>query len=221
MKPCSVTFLLLLGATTVGCAYSQTMRLPANRPSAAALERVVIEDARPAADKETSVITAGGTCARVYGDKFIEPSKVEYLRGLLAERLAPTAPLVIRLERFDTIERCELYMRRFQQNAIANAGGGRVRLATGPGDDFTLQMVGTANGVPFRFRRTFDYSDLGARGMPSDHPKYQARVERLFGNFAEALSRSGVNHWVPASAIVDPRAVPAASATDEASSVDG
>jgi hypothetical protein len=187
--------LLLLAATASGCAYSHagSIRLPVSPQSRRALAQVVIEDARRPEDKETYVM--GGKCVRAYGDDFIEPSKVEYLRALLAERLAPQTTLLIKLERFDTIERCQQPSELTGQVALTGArpraakGRAPAPPSTDSGEDFTLLLTGSANGVPFRFRRVFDYSDLHYFDFPADSAEYRARIARLFGEFAEALRK--------------------------------
>jgi hypothetical protein len=208
---------LLLLATTTGCVYSQTVRLPLTPQREEQLARVVIDDARPAADSRKTWLVGNRRCIRVYGDKYIEPSKIEYLRSLLAERLAPATKLVVRIERYDTIERCELTSKFVQQAGweagVAVATKGVVLsgpAAKGPGDDFALQLVGSANGVPFRFRRVFDYSDLKVAGLPSGDAEFRARLERLFGEFVELLRRPGAGAMTPESEIVDPRLLDAA-----------
>jgi hypothetical protein len=116
--------LLLCAAGATSCAYRQKVKLAERAPPEEVLARVVVEDRRPAEEKETRLDTTDGHCARTYGDGFIEPTKVEYLRRLLAERLAPASPVVLRLDRFETIEGCNRSQQRAKRAGMAGALGG-------------------------------------------------------------------------------------------------
>ena len=187
----------LVGANLVGCAYWQSIRLPVNAVADEALARVVVEDARPPEDDRKTHMGGAGKCARIYGDGFIEPSKIEYLRSNLAERLPPTSKVVIRLERFDSIEHCELTVRRIKRSAQAAAVAGATHgvvvsmgaTPTGSGDEFELHIAGTANGVPFQFHRSFDYSDVRFLNFPSDNEEYRARIGKLFAAFFDEMTQ--------------------------------
>jgi hypothetical protein len=139
--------LLLAAAASVGCAlHFQSIRLPVSRQSEAMLSRVVIEDVRRPEDKDTFIM-GEGRCGRAYGEDFIEPSKVEYLRSFIAERLAPTKKLVIRLERFDTVERCDLGSR---QSRRAPQSGGIARPLNAEGASAS-RAIWRANSSPPRW----------------------------------------------------------------------
>lgn len=192
--------ILLLAAALSSCAYSQKMRLRQTQPAAEAAALVAIEDARAAEEKGTRITTEGG-CLRSYGDAFVEPSKVEYLRGLLAERLAPTAKLAIRVERFDTLDHCEASSERARRHAMQGALFGVLgvliaqavdsgKAEASVADSFELHLAGAANGRPFTFRRTFEYSGFVSEQFPAENEEFRRRVDGLFHEFATELGRT-------------------------------
>lgn len=182
--------ILLFAAATTGCAFRQSVRLDLDPIGEDLVSRIIIEDARDAEARSTRLEGEFGHCARIYGDRFIEPSKLVFLRTLLAERLTPSFQLVVRLERFDTIEHCN----RSQRTAVRGAVSGALRGVWFPedkegGDDFELRIEGAANGVPFRFSRRFEYNDIGFLNFPSESPEYRRRIGDLFAAFAVELKK--------------------------------
>jgi hypothetical protein len=211
----SRTLAVLLLVIGGACAYTQPVHLPVSRQSETTLARVQLEDARPSERKRQFVVYGEKRCVVAAGDDFIEPSKLEYLRSLLAERLAPAQPIRIRIERFDTIERCEKTLAKTPRSAphgeLAAAGEGRGRAASGEqpsGDDFTLQLAGSLDGRPFQFRRSFDYGDLDFSGSPGSNARYRARIQQLFAEFVQELRELGIrSQQAPPVEFIDPRSL--------------
>lgn len=194
-RSAAVVLLVLGGA----CSYTQPVHLPVSRQTEAMLARVQLEDARAPERRRQFVQFGQERCVVAAGEDFIAPSKLAYLRSLLAERLAPAQPIRVRIERFDTIERCEKTLAQTPRSArheeLTETSAGKGRASDGregsSGDDFTLQLAGTLDDRPFQFRRSFDYGDLVFSGSPGGNARYRARIQQLFAEFIQELRDLG------------------------------
>lgn len=217
-------FAALVAVVASGCITSAHMRLPVAPSDPSVLAKIVVEDVRPLEDRESARSTRP-KCRRIYGDGFLEPTKVEFLRELIAERLsgrfAGSDKVALRLERFDTVERCDGALNRYRVGGWRQAGAGKGAIGKALGDaiarsvedpdvidEFALQLVGSLDGVPFVYRGVFEYQDLkipiGAR--PTGNPVFRERVARLVDQFASLLAKGDPSWNSPEVDIVDVRA---------------
>lgn len=124
------------------------------------------------------------------------PSKIEYLRQLLAWRAPADAAVNVPLRRFDTIEFCENTANRAGAAAAAGASGATgspvyIPAQSVPGGDSVLvRLTGEVNGLPFDLSRRFDYEDLPYNTlteMPAANPTYRERMTNALDEIADEL----------------------------------
>src|SRR5882672_3675788 len=158
--------LFLLSLTMLGgCVYGQKLELLEPGATLANPPGIVVEDLR---DKSTLKSNMNNyPCWRAYGDTFIAPSKIAYLKHLLGTGSSPATQLQLKLTRFETVEHCEATAARTHEIATAvvvatTTGTPQTYklLPNAPGDDFVLRIAGEVNGKPFDVTRGFDYSKI-------------------------------------------------------------
>lgn len=177
--------LLVTGCTTG--IYGVKMPLDVSNPEAVYADalHVTIEDTREKADRLTH--TGGGLsrCERWYGDESFKPPKLIYLDHLIAARVPASTPVKIRLDGFDTLERCD----NFSNRSTAGLIPGYVPKPVPHGDSMNVQVSGEINGVPFSASGGFDYEGLpyGFSQMPSDNPTYRELMHKLMNEIADAI----------------------------------
>jgi len=194
-----VLYLVLVAAALGGCGTTiHTLRVPLHeepRPPVAPVAGVEITDLRPAAERETHTGRVFG-CERWYGDETFVPSKLEYLKQLLAARLPPGATMQLKVHRFDTIEFCEDTADRAGAAAATGAsygaGNPTVHVATGvPGGDRVELHLEVSLGAadPFVISRRFDYSDLSWKftELPAASPEYRVRLRKALDEIADEI----------------------------------
>jgi len=189
---------IALIAALSGCGTTiNTLRVPLHEgpPPMTDTSRIAIRDLRPAAERETHTGKVF-SCQRWYGDETFMPSKLEYLKQLLAARLPPGQSLQVSVERFDIIEFCEDTASRAGAAAATGAsygaGNPTVYVSPGvPGGDSVLVRVagGVGSAVPFDISRRFDYSDLTWKflELPAANSEYRARLRKALGEIADEI----------------------------------
>jgi hypothetical protein len=159
---------------------------------------IVIDDQRPASAREVHTGGGLGRCERWYGDDSYRPTKIEYLRLLLAERAPADAAINLRLQRFDTVEFCDNTASRAGAAAATGASGALGSPVYTPaqripgGDSVLIRMSGEINGAPFDLTRRFDYEDLPYNTlteMPAANPQYRERMTNAMNSIADELAR--------------------------------
>lgn len=147
---------------------------------------VTIEDTRDAEARRTHVGGGLSRCERWYGDDAYQPPKLVYLDHLIASRVPASMPVRIRLDVFDTLERCD----NFSNRSTAGLIPGYVPKPIPGGDSVNVHLAGEINGVPFNASRGFDYEGLAYNGltqMPSDNPAYRERMHQLMDEIADEI----------------------------------
>ena len=147
---------------------------------------VTIEDTRDAEERRTHVGGGLSKCMRFYGDNAFLPPKLVYLDHLIAARVPASTPVSIRVDVFETLERCD----NFSNRSTAGLIPGYVPKHIDGGDSMNVQLAGEINGVPFNATRGFDYSGLPYNGltqMPSDNPTYRALMQKLMNEIADEI----------------------------------
>jgi hypothetical protein len=147
---------------------------------------VTIDDARDDEERRTHVGGGLSKCMRFYGDNAFLPPKLVYLDHLIAARVPPSTPVSIRIDVFETLERCD----NFSNRSTAGLIPGYVPKPIDGGDSMNVQLAGEINGVPFNATRGFDYSGLPYNGltqMPSDNPTYRALMHKLMEEIADEI----------------------------------
>lgn len=194
---------VLITAALGGCGTTiYTLRVPLHegaQPPVTDTSGVDITDRRPEAERETHTGKAF-SCQRWYGDDTFAPSRLEYLKQLLAARLPPGETLQLSVERFDIVEYCEDTANRAGAAAATGAsygaGNPTVYVASGvPGGDSVLvRVMGTVgSAAPFDISRRFDYSDLRWKftEMPAANGEYRARLRKALGEIADEIRKIG------------------------------
>jgi hypothetical protein len=191
--------LLLIAGVLSGCGTTiYSLRVPLHEGAQVApadAANIIIDDQRPASELKTHVGGGLWHCERWYGDDTYQPSKLQYLEQLLAER-AQGASVRVRLERFDTIEYCENTANRAAASAVAGATGASgvpiyVPVKDIPGGDSLLvRLVGNINDIPFDVSRGFDYQDLkyGFTEMPAANSEYRERLRRALAEIVDEIA---------------------------------
>lgn len=190
--------MVLIAAALDGCGTTMNkVRVPLNEGPqllTADTSGIDISDLRPEAERETHTGKAF-SCQRWYGDDTFIPSKLEYLKHLLAARLSPGETLRVDVERFDIIEYCEDTAAKAGAAAATGAsygaGNPTVYVSRGvPGGDSVLvRVVGRLGADPFDISRRFDYSDLRWKfmEMPAANAEYRARLRKALGEIADDI----------------------------------
>jgi len=195
----TANLIVMLAVVLSGCGTTiNTLRVPldeGSQPLTADTSRVDIRDLRPEAERVTHTGKAF-TCQRWYGDDTFRPSKLEYLKQLLAARLPPGETLHVVVERFDTIEFCEDTADRAGAAAATGAsygaGNPTVYVANGVpgGDRVEVRVVGEVRTTdPFDITRRFDYSDLRWKFMelPAANEEYRNRLRKALDEIADEI----------------------------------
>jgi len=191
--------LALIAAALGGCGTTiDSLRVPLQegpQPLITDASHITIGDLRPEAERQTHTGKAF-SCQRWYGDDTFIPSKLEYLKHLLAARLPHGESLRVRVQRFDIIEHCE------DTAAKAGAAGatgashasGNPTVFVSPGipggDSVVIHIVGDIpGGGSFDVSRTFDYSDLQWKftELPAANAEYRARLRKALGEIADEI----------------------------------
>jgi hypothetical protein len=197
MRQQAISCGVLITVALCGCGTTiYTLRVPLHEGSLTTdVSGVGITDLRPEAARETHTGKVF-SCQRWYGDDTFTPTKLEYLKHLLAEKLPPGKTLQVNVERFDIIEFCEDTANRAGAAAATGAsygaGSPTVYVASGvPGGDSVLVRVvgsvGSANA--FDVSRRFDYSDLRWKftEMPAANEEYRARLRKALAEIADEI----------------------------------
>lgn len=191
---------LLTSSLLAGCTSIFTVRIPLGNgtpPLRTALPVIAIDDQRPASAREVHTGGGLGRCERWYGDDSYVPTKIEYLRQLLAERAPADATMDVRLQRFDTIEFCDNTANRAGAAAAAGASGALgtpvyIPAQSFPGGDSVLvRLAGEINGLPFDLSRRFDHEGLAYNAlteMPAANPTYRERMTNALNEIANELA---------------------------------
>jgi len=169
----------------------------ADEPSAnvaKAEPRVVIEDARPPAERRPHRGRDIMSCERWFGDDTIVPSKLEYLAARLSQLTRPDMAVHVRLTRFDIVEYCELVPVGEGTSATRAVSGSTAGVYGAPstGDTVAMHLSGEVNGMPFDLDSRFDYG-LMVRfpHQPSSSPEYlrqfRGRLEQLAKDVANIV----------------------------------
>ena len=191
--------LALIAAALGGCGTTiNSLRVPlheGSRPLMTDASHITIADLRPEAERQTHTGQAF-SCQRWYGDDTFVPSKLEYLKHLLAVRLPHGDSLYLRIQRFDIIEHCE------DTAAKAGAAGATgasyasgyptvfVSKGVPGGDRVIVHIVGDIPGRgSFDVSRAFDYSDLRWKftELPAANEEYRARLRKALGEIADEI----------------------------------
>jgi hypothetical protein len=176
----------IFGSLLVGCAYNQSISFLDKNGVLLAPESISIDDRRNEEDKKTR-LNVNSKCVRWYGDGFISPDKKSYLKHLVATRTSSSATTRITLNRFETVEYCELSALLAAANAASASAGyisttskkTRYQIPPGSrGDVFLLRIAGEVNGRPFDITKGFDYSDIRFLSFPSENAEYRKRLEK-------------------------------------------
>lgn len=181
----------MVGAVSLtGCTtgiYGVKMPLNSAAPDAvyADAPHIAIEDTRDAETRRTHVGGGLSRCERWYGDDAFQPPKLVYLDHLIAARVPASTPVNIRLDAFDTLERCDNFSNRSTSGLIP----GYVPKPIDGGDSMNVHVAGEINGVPFNASRGFDYSGLPYKfsQMPSDNPTYRELMHKLMNEIADEI----------------------------------
>jgi hypothetical protein len=168
---------------------------PPHATVAADAANVTIDDRRPGFERSTHTGRNRFACERWYGDATFEPSKLAALEQLVAERVPPDKQVVLRLDRFDTIEYCANSASRAGAAAAygaSSASGSAVYVppyTVAGGDSVHLRLTGEINGMPFDVARVFDYDGLPhkAFGMPSSGGRYRELLWTSMREAADAI----------------------------------
>jgi len=181
-----ITSALLLAGCTTGI-YGVKIPFNAGNPEAVYTDapHVTIEDTRHKWDLATQ--TGGGLsrCERWYGDDAYQPPKLVYLDHLIAARVPASTPVNIRLDVFDTLERCDNFANRSSAVLIP----GYVPKPIPGGDSVNVKVAGEINGEPFNASRGFEYDGLPYKfsEMPSDNPTYRELMHKLMNEIADEI----------------------------------
>ena len=187
-----MALLFMAGAVSLtGCTtgiYGVKMPLNPATPEAIYTDapHITIEDTRDAEARRTHVGGGLSRCERWYGDNAFLPPKLVYLDHLIAARVPASTPVKIRLDVFDTLERCDNYSNRSTAGLIP----GYVQKPIEGGDSMNVHLAGEINGVPFNASRGFDYSGLPYKEftqMPSDNPTYRELMHKLMEEIADEI----------------------------------
>ena len=180
-------------AMLAGCAYSQKVSLLEPGAKLTSPSGIVVLDMRDKATLKTN-LNVNPPCAREYGDEFIAPTKIAYLKHLLGSGGGAEVQMQLKLTRFDTVEYCEASSARSTEVARAAATmsvTGRTQyyrlLPDAKGDVFIVRIAGEVNGKPFDVSRGFDYSNLSFVSFPSENPEYQSRVKGALREAADVI----------------------------------
>jgi len=183
------TFLCLCVVIT-GCAYNQSINILEPHESLLTAPALKIIDRRTKADRETH-LESDPNCLRRYGDGFIMPDKIAYIKHVIAKRIG-NAPMTVTLDRFDTIEYCDRSSRRAGVAAMAGVATVVTALtfkeveiwsyehlpSNEGGDRFFIRLSGELDGRRFDVIRGFDYGDLPFTNFPSENDQYTTRIAR-------------------------------------------
>lgn len=191
--------ILLIAAALGGCGTTiYSLRVPLqeeSRPLPTDTSRIEIRDLRADTERQTHTGKMFD-CQRFYGDETFTPTKLEYLKQLLAARLPPGETLSVDVERFDIVEHCEDTANRAGAAAATGASYGAgvpmVYVATGVpgGDRVEVRITGrVGNAEPFDLSRRFGYSDLSWKfsDLPAANPEYRARLRKALGEIADEI----------------------------------
>jgi len=197
---------VLIAAALAGCGTTiYTLRVPLDERAPSSITRapgVEITDLRPHPERVTHT---GKTfsCQRWYGDETFVPSKLEYLKQLLSERLAPGETLQVSVERFDVIESCEDTASKAGAAAATGAGYGAgsptVYVPSGVpgGDNVVVRVAGTFDEAhAFDVSRRFVYSDIRWKftEMPAETPQYRDRLRHALSEIADEIREKARAH---------------------------
>jgi hypothetical protein len=190
---------VLIAAALGGCGTTyNTVRVPlheGSQPLVTPTSAVEITDLRPEEERITH-LGRRFSCQRWYGDETFQPSKLEYLKHLLAKQLPPGETLQLSVEQFDIIEFCEDTASQAAAAAATGAsygsGNPMVYVATRVpgGDRVEVHVAGKVGGTtPFRLSRQFDYSDLHTKfaQMPAANEEYRNRLRNALGEIATQI----------------------------------
>jgi len=182
-----VVAVLSLGGCTTGI---YGVQIPFNNGAPEAVyadaPHVTIEDARDEDARRTHVGGGLSRCERWYGDNAYQPPKLVYLDHLIAARVPASTTVKIRLDAFDTLERCD----NFSNRSTAGLIPGLAPRPISGGDSVNVHVVGEINGVPFNASRSFPYDGLPYKEltqMPSANPTYRELMHRLMDEIADEI----------------------------------
>jgi len=173
-----------------GCAYHQSLSF-VESGALKAPDSITISDTRSDWDRETHV--GAFPCVRRYGDDFIAPTKLAYLKHLLASRSTGDAKLALVVSQFETTEYCEASAERGEAiaagSAVGSLGHGTVFQVPSKsnGDVFILHLSGSINGESFDVEKGFDYRDLRFLNFPSENGTYRQRVAEVLDEAADEI----------------------------------
>ncbi len=178
--------LIVLISFISACAYSQKVTLMDKGELGADINNISIIDNR-AEESKTTYFGEFPTCSRWYGDDFIAPTKLSYLKNRIASDSESNQTFEIKINTYETVEYCDDSAK--QAAAIATAAA-VASVSSGPvtyripglaaGDFFRLKLTGTVNGKAFDYTGEFVYSDLKFLNFPSENKEYTTRIKKLF-----------------------------------------
>lgn len=185
--------LLVASIPMYGCAYYQKVTLLEESEGIKNLSNIEIVDNRDANSRKTHV-EINPFCARWYGDEFIAPSKIEYLKHELSTVYDKSSKLKLVIDIYDTVEYCVDAAAR--SSALASAAAVSAVTSSSVsygvsgdtgGDYFRLNIVGQANGHDLYYAGEFEYYDLSYVNFPSENKEYRNRIKALFEEAAKYI----------------------------------
>lgn len=184
---------LAASVLAVGCVFQQKVTLPepsAAAPSAGVVVQVV--DVRDSSQKATHLSTHPH-CIRSYGDDFIAPSKIDYLKRVIESRAAPQSHMNVVIERFETLEYCDATASKIVPPSVIkdllDYMASSEHLSAG--NIFVLRVAGKINGTPFDVSKGFEYNDVKYLNFPSESPEYQRRISQALQRAVDEALVSG------------------------------
>ena len=190
---------LSLSHLLAGCAPSiYRLRIPmsdgVSAPVAKAERRVVVEDARSAAERRPHRGRNIMSCERWFGDDTIVPSKMQFLAGEISHLTRSDMQVHVRVTRFDIVEYCEFVPVGEGTGATRAVAGSNAGVHGAPttGDTVVMRLAGDVNGTPFDLESRFDYGLMYRfPNPPSSSPEYlgqfRGRLEQLAKDVANIV----------------------------------
>lgn len=181
-----VLILGFIGVFNSGCAYTNKVSLVKDVDIENYVSTVTIIDTRTDDEKSTRMEPG----ARWYGDHFIEPNKLDYLKYVVSSKIKSNTPVFLKIKKYDTVE----YIPGAYQKTMENLGPAAILGPVGvlaysaskadvgsgnKGDQVVLRLEGDINNKPFSVLKMFSYSDLGYMNFPVENEQYSVRLKAL------------------------------------------
>lgn len=181
-----VLVLVFIGIASSGCAYTNKVSLIKDVDIEHYVSNVTITDMRTEDEKSLQIKDAN----RWYGDNYIEPNKLDYLKYVVSSKIKTNAPIFLKIKKYDTIEfnpgSSEKIMNLIGPAAILGPVGVIASAAAtsdvgsgNKGDQVVLRLEGDINNKPFSILKSFTYSDLGYMNFPVENEQYAVRLKAI------------------------------------------